>query len=348
MHYQPMSDHLYTSSAYALLFLRGSRLPADQVLADTGLTEAGLQSSDYISSVHMGQILRNIEASEVEPGWSVRIGAQLSVSTHGPLGFAALSAPTLGAALQVMAEFHQVRVSTMSVELQQVGKRLRFAMYDITGDEAYARWVFEVTLKVLESLIETIMGHPVGDQVTISFTHPAPEYIEVFEQAFGAVCEFGASHTAISIPSSWQHIPSPLCDEGNYHSNIAKCREIIAAHDQGHDPVQQVRNILASHFDRARSGELAGSTPPSLEHIADGMHLTTRTLIRRLKSGNSSYRELLELARSECAETLLAQASLNMAEVGERLGYGDPANFGRAFRRWKGVSPAAWRRGMRA
>ena len=339
-----MNDRFFVASAYALLFLRGTRLPAGQVFAGTGLTESELRNTDYTSSIHMAQILRNIEASDVEPGWSVRTGAQLSVSTHGPLCFAALRAPNLGAALQVMAEFHPVRITSMSAELQQVGKRCRFAMYDLTGDELYARWIFELTLKVLQSLVETIMGHPVGDQVLISFTQPAPKYAAVLEEVYGAPCEFGASHTAISIPASWQHIPSPLYDEATYHSNIAKCREIIADQDHDLDPVQQVRNILASHFDRARSGETEGQPPPGLEHIAVHMYLTPRTLIRRLKAGGSSYKQLLERARSDCAQALLMQANLTVADVGERLGYSDPANFGRAFRQWQGVTPAAWRR----
>jgi AraC-like DNA-binding protein len=339
-----MSERLFAASAYALLFLRGTRLPAEQLFEATGLTESALQGSDYTSSTQLAQILRNIEASDVEPGWSVRTGAQLSVSSHGPLGFAALSAPTLGAALQVMAEFHPVRITSMSAELQQVGMRYRFAMYDLTGDELYARWMFEVILKVLLSLVETIMGHPVGDQVLISFAQPAPEYAAILEEAYGAPCEFGASHTAISIPASWQHIPSPLYDEATYRSNIAKCREIIADQDHDRDPVQQVRNILASHFDRARSGETEGQPPPGLEYITAQMYLTPRTLIRRLKAGGSSYKQLLARARSECAQALLMQANLTVADVGERLGYRDPANFGRAFRRWQGVTPAAWRR----
>ena len=339
-----MNDRLFAASAYALLFLRSTRLPAEHVFAGTGLTESELQNTDYTSSTQLARILRNIEASDIEPGWSVRTGAQLSVSTHGPLGFAALSAPTLGAALQVMAEFHPVRITSMTAELQQVGRRYRFAMYDLTGDALYARWMFEVILKVLLALVETIMGHPVGDQVLISFTETAPEYAPVLEAAYGAPCEFGASHTAISTPASWQHIPSPLYDEGTYRSNIAKCREIIADQDHGHDPVQQVRNLLASHFDRACSGETEGQPPPGLEQIAAQLYLTPRTLIRRLKAGGSSYRQLLERGRSECAQALLMQANLTVADVGERLGYRDPANFGRAFRQWQGVTPAAWRR----
>ena len=343
-----MDTRLFTSAAYAQLFLRGSQQTASRLLAGTGLTEAELSALDYINVEQMSALLQNIEDGGVEPGWAARAGDQLSVNTHGPLGFAALSAPTLGEALQVMAEFHAVRITTISAELQPVGNRYRFAMRDLTGDERYACWMFEIVLKVLESLVETIVGYPVGGNVIISFAYPAPDYVDALEEIYGTPCKFGASHTAISIPASWRHIPSPLYDESTYRANIAKCRELIAAQGRSKDPVERVRNILASHFDRARASGSPGEPPPGMEAISAQMHLTPRTLIRRLKRADSSYKSLLEQARNKVAEDLLQQASLTVADVGEKLGYRDPANFGRAFRKWKGVTPAAWRRGLRS
>jgi AraC-like DNA-binding protein len=343
-----MKPGLFTSAAYAELFIRGSRHPPQALLAGSGLSPQDLSRQDYIAAEHMSMLLANIEALGAEPGWAARAGAQLSINTHGPLGFAALSAPTLGAALQVMAEFYPVRLTTITAELEQVGQRYRFAMTDLTGDTRYAYWMFEAVLRVLESLIETIVGHPVGENVAISFAYPAPDYADVLEDIYGTPCEFGTSHTSISIPASWRHIPSPLYDESTYRANIAKCREIIAAQDQGDDPVQRVRNILASHFDLARAGESFDTQPPGLEAIAERMHLTSRTLIRRLKRAGNSYKQLLEEARRDSAEALLQQAGLTVADVGELLGYRDPANFGRAFRKWTGMTPAAWRRGLRS
>ncbi len=339
-----MDEKYFSASAYAILLLRGTGLPVATCLRGTGLTEESLRIADYVSSSKLVQILYNIERSDVEPGWSVKAGAQFNTSTHGPLGFAVLSAPTLGAALQALAEFLAVRINSMTAELQQTGKRYRFSMQDLTGDEYFANWIFEVTLKVVESIIESIMGYPAGDDVHISFVQAAPDHADVLEQFYGVPCEFGASHNAISIPSSWQHMPSPLYDEGTYRSNIAKCREILTQQGRSESPAQQVQDVLASHFDRVRAGEII-APPPGLEHIATSMHMTTRTLIRRLTAGQSSYKQLLQQARCECAEFLLMQAKLTIADVAELLGYQDPANFGRAFRGWKGMTPAAWRRG---
>jgi AraC-like DNA-binding protein len=342
-----MASPLLTSTAYALLFLRASKQPPARLLAGTGLTEEELVSLDYIDYPQMRQIIQNIEAGGAAPGWAVRLGLQLHISTHGPLGFAALSAPTLGEAMSVMAEYYPVRITTLSASLERKTGRLYFCMEDLTGDSWYARHTLEPTLRVIEALVETIVGHPVGEYTRFSFPWPAPDYSDVLEEVYGAPCEFNADTTSISVPASWAHIPSPLYDESGYRSNIAKCRQIVANLAPPTDTVARVQGILASHFDRVRSGEISGEAPPSLEDVAGHLHTTPRTLIRRLKRQDSAYRELLDAARVDCADSLLQQAQLTVAEIGEKLGYSDPANFSRAFRKRTGVTPAAWRRGRR-
>ncbi len=343
-----MEFPLLTSAAYALLYLRSCRQPADRMLMGTGLTEADLLTREYVDYASMAILLRNIDAAQADPAWAAQIGVQLSIGTHGPLGFAALSAPTLGAALQVMAEYHPVRITTLTAQIQSSGRHVVFSMADLTGDELYRRVTSESILRVLEALVETIVGHPVGDYVTIQFPWPEPGYRDALQQVYGARCEFDTEAAALVIPASWAHLPSPLYDEGSYRSNIAKCRQVISRLAPGNNAAEQVRSMLANHFDQIRTGALSGRGAPGLEALAAELHITPRTLIRRLKQQQTSYRALLEAEQLDCADTLLKQAALSVADVADKLGYSDPANFGRAFRNLTGVSPAAWRRGQRA
>ncbi len=209
-----MESQLFIANAYPLLLLRSAPQPAETLLAGTGLTESDLHARDYIGFEQMAVVARNFDAHSEDPAWSARLGSQLNVSTHGPEGFAALSAPTLGAALEVMAELYPVRTTTLTAELQLVENHYRYAMTDLTGDELYARWTMEASIRVMECLIETIVGHPVGSNVIISFASPAPSYAKALEEIYGAPCQFDAACTAISIPASWCHIRSPLYDAG--------------------------------------------------------------------------------------------------------------------------------------
>ena len=339
-----MNPGYFSSAAYFLLYVRTTQLDPALLLEGTGYSSLEeVEALDYVPAESLARLLRNIDEAGIEPGWAARVGEHLHISSHGPLGFAALSAPNLGEALGVMMQYHAVRVTSISAAMIEEDRQLRFVIRDLTGDAQYAQWLAETVLKVLESLIETIMGHPVGEQVKISFTAPAPAYQESLAQTYGSPCEFNATDNGIAIPASWAGVTSPLYNESIYRANLAQCREIIRAQGASSDPVQQVRDLLLEHFDRA----MAESSPPptpTLEWTAEHLHLTPRTLIRRLRAADTSYRALLEEIRRSSAEQMLGLASLTVADVSQRLGYSDPANFGRAFKQWTGLSPAAWRR----
>ena len=72
--------------------------------------------------------------------------------------------------------------------------------------------------------------------------------------------------------------------------------------------------------------------------------MSPRTLIRKLERQGSSYKKVLENVRLELAQELLTQTHFTVAEIAGKLGYLEPANFSRAFKRWTGQTPAAWRR----
>ena len=76
-----MNSGLFTSAAYAELFIRGSTVPAEVLLDGTGLTLEELVRQDYIGAEQMSTLMANIEATDVAPGWAARAGAQLSVNT---------------------------------------------------------------------------------------------------------------------------------------------------------------------------------------------------------------------------------------------------------------------------
>jgi AraC-like DNA-binding protein len=82
--------------------------------------------------------------------------------------------------------------------------------------------------------------------------------------------------------------------------------------------------------------------------IARELAVSARSLQRRLAAEGSSYGELLDDVRREAAERYLHGSRLAAAEVGYLLGFAEPAAFHRAFRRWTGLTPQAFRRGERA
>lgn len=339
-----MSRHFELSAVYTRLMLQSELLPAAELLKDSGLTAESVAALDYIDWQPLATIYRNIASAMQSPAWTARLGSQFNIGAHGALGFAALSAPTLGDALEVMATWYPMRNTAITAEFGLHDGRFVVSIHDLTGDADFARWMSEIILKITESLLEAILGHPVGKNVVVTFAHPPPANSAELVAAYNSAVIFDAKLDSISVPAAWRLLPSPLHDEASYRSNLAKCRETVAARKHRSSTSFIVRSLLSNHFDRVIAGELERRAPPTQEDMAGEIHLTTRTLIRRLQREDTAFKKILEELRREYAQTLLHNARLTVADVGELLGYGEPANFGRAFRRWYGTSPAAWRR----
>lgn len=83
--------------------------------------------------------------------------------------------------------------------------------------------------------------------------------------------------------------------------------------------------------------------PPHIEEIAASCPLKTRTLQRRLAEAGTTYSRIVDEVRFEAARRLLEDRGLSLADIASALGYSDPANFTRAFARWSGTTPRAYR-----
>jgi AraC-like DNA-binding protein len=95
---------------------------------------------------------------------------------------------------------------------------------------------------------------------------------------------------------------------------------------------------------RAELGWILAAGAPDAGRLARRMKLSTRTLQRRLEERGTTFSEEVDAARCDLACELLRDPSLATAEVAYRLGFSDPAAFTRAFKRWEGITPSAYRK----
>jgi AraC-like DNA-binding protein len=125
-------------------------------------------------------------------------------------------------------------------------------------------------------------------------------------------------------------------------------RTVIARHDL-REPLgvaQRFESILrsrAEHLERDQSAEAAvraairdamGADPPTLERVAAALHVSDRTLQRRLSDEGTSFAVLLDAARREFTEVWLREGRLTRIEIAYLLGFSHPSSLSRALRRW--------------
>jgi AraC-like DNA-binding protein len=116
----------------------------------------------------------------------------------------------------------------------------------------------------------------------------------------------------------------------------AQCEEEMRQMEASTSVTERVVRMLES----IRDGRLL-----SLEDVAGQLHVSARTLRRQLAAEGARFQLLQETVRHQRAlDCLRRHSPLSIDDIAEHLGYSDPSNFGRAFRKWEGISPSAWRR----
>ena len=322
-------------AAYFLLIQReyGTTPARRKALSEgTGVREGALTEPG--AEITLGQLRRQIQNANrlLEPGWELPMASQLHASAHGAVGFAAVSAPTLRQSFEVIARFGHVRAPFHRVRVSAEKQEHRFVFEERAGLAA-EEWRVLLNLVALsaQGFVESVLGRPMKE-ARFELPYPAPEYAARYGEHFHAPVRFGCREAAIVIPSAWLALECPLADPVMYEASLRSLETGDRRLEGRSFTVARVEQLIASR------GERLG-----VEKAARLLHVSRRTLVRRLRHGGTSYRSLLEAHQKKRAEVLLRDPELSVAEVAYELGYEDPANFGRACRRWFGVSPGKWR-----
>jgi len=302
-----------------------------ELLAGTGVDRVA-PGGEITLGQHL-RLVRNLHAQQ-EPGWALRMGRRLVPSTHGPLSFAAVGAPTLAQGMAALERFAHVRAPCFRLHSRKNGDRflLRVEEHAALTDEERIP-LLEMLLSGVQGLVEVVLGRAMHE-ATLWFSHAPPAYAAKYADYFHGRIRFGAAETALEIPSRWLAHNCPTADPMMFESSLRQLETLARRLESGDHIAARVEQLLAT----------SGKAVPSLAEAATRLHVSQRTLIRRLAREGTSYRGLVDAHRREHARSLLLDPHLDVAEVCYQLGYGDLANFGRACRRWFGMPPRSYRR----
>jgi AraC-like DNA-binding protein len=173
--------------------------------------------------------------------------------------------------------------------------------------------------------------------VEAAFAHepPAPPVAREYERVFGAPVRFSADHDGIRFDRAFLDAPMRNRDDRLNRALEDLARVQLEARGGSDRTSDRVRVQLL---------RLPPDTRIELEPLAQRLSMSARTLQRRLADEGVSLRQIVDDVRFERARAYLAMGGLSVAEVGFLLGFAEPAAFSRAFVRWAGKTPQAYRR----
>lgn len=306
-----------------------------ELLDAAGLTEEEIQDPDMrVPVVRFVALWKRLLEIRPDRDLGTRFGSAMGVRDLGLVGYLMMHSSDLRSAFGRLARFSHILGETNRAELDLEpadGKGLFSWEPDarLRGIPQTADWLLSTLLNVAEELCGVAIA-PVEVHVPYAKPHPLPTY----HPGMQGRMKWGRERPALLLSNRTLSRPVVTADLGlgGYLERYAE--SVLASLASESRFSRQVREAIWAEL---KSGH------PTLERVADDLHVSPRTLQRRLSEEGTSFSDLLEELRRSLATLLLNRNDLAIHEVAFLLGYSEPSAFYRAFRRWQQTSPQAFR-----
>jgi AraC-like DNA-binding protein len=262
----------------------------------------------------------------------LHVGETIRPGHYGVLGYVAMNCGTLGEALSRLNRYQALVLDIGPMQIQAGSDEV--ALSWSPDSERPFRQLAEFNLAGLVTFARWISGRAAVPR-RIEFNYPAPADLSEHRRIFDCTLVFDCPHYAIVLPQDWLRQPLVQPDAQMRELMLRLADRQMMGLARGTDALAKARALIAR---RLSEGELA------LEQVAAGLGMSARTLQRKLKEAGLGYTQLVDNVRRELAEQYLSDASLDLNDLAFLLGFSEQSAFQRAFKRWKGESPGAWRR----
>jgi AraC-like DNA-binding protein len=303
-----------------------------RALARAQITPAQLRTAGGRITARQMELLSDAAMQELDDealGWFSR---RLPWGSYGLLCRASLTSPDLGLALRRWCRHHRLLTDEVLLRLEVAGPVATLALEE-------RRRLGPLREFCLVSLLRYVHGYgcwAVDSRIPLrqaSFPFPPPPHRDVYPLMFPGPVAFGAPRAALVFDAQYLRLPLRR-DERALQLMLQRALP-LTVRQYRHDRllVQRVRQLLRSHAVELRRAE----------DLALRLHLSVRSLHRRLAEEGSSLQALKDEVRRDLAVELLCRSQRPVKQVAAEAGFQSEKSFARAFRQWTGRSPAGYR-----
>ena len=310
---------------------------ASQVLRRAGLSQGFIdQPRVLLNTEELFALWRAVGEVSANPAIGLLLGTETKTERFHPVGLAALSTENFRAAIEQMARYKQLTCPEEILQEkddEEWGIQFRWLLADEVEPPVLIECCFAWVL--------SIARHGTGTRLSplrVEFVQPR-SHVKTIERYFGCPVVCGASRNAIVFLAADAQRPFVTRNAELLGMLAPQFEEELKQENGDENFVERVRVAIQQQLTGRR---------PTIEDIADALHISSRTLQRRLQDAGSSFQRVLEEARHQLARHYLNNSVLELNEAAYLLGYEDSSSFVRAFRTWEGVPPARWREKQRA
>lgn len=268
-----------------------------------------------------------------DDAFGLHVGETSTPELFDVLGYVIINSPTLGEALNRLVRYHTIWTDGALFRLRVEGPRACLTYEYVEGEGGERRHDSEMTFSIAVSFARRVTGVDWAP-LEVSFRHPQPPGTDEHRRIFRAPVRFNRPSNELVMDSSLLGLPLTKADPGLCDILDRQAQELLAKVPHQDSLARQVRGLLAEAL---KAGD------PRLETLSQRLGLSARTLQRRLREEGTSHQDLLDEVRRELSRRYLQEPELAICEVAYLLGFSEPSAFHRAFRRWTGLTPKAFR-----
>jgi len=282
-------------------------------------------------SVH--EILETAVTMSGDPLLALRIGEDIDLAAYGTYGFALMSCANIGASLEFFLRYGQTFLDSSSWLRIGHDDGLILRLEQTAGTNYQQMLVTESVFSNFRGMSEILVGQS-AEGVRVYFNYPRPAHFDAYQERLSVPLEFDQEHTQIFLPNRWL---SQSIRTGNPTTNVLftqQCEEILQGMKEVKETTTAVRRLLIHS-----AGEFL-----NIKETSDQLHITERTLRRRLAAEGSDFRTIFDNVRNTLSKNYLSNTSLSVVDIAYLLDYGESTNFHRAFQRWNAMTPNEYRK----
>lgn len=311
----------------------------DRLLADAELNPRELQDGDnridltYLMRLGYGAIRQT-----GRPDIGLILGRQTGITRFGHAGLAAMTAPTLGDALEIITRYEPLhgRCYRGSSQLIRNGQQTQLEFYSIAPYNDYTYFVVDAVLGGWYQIIQWMTGRTdLVAHALIEFS--TPSYYQAYDATFPCGVRFHQEINGLVLKPGALATPLLHSNPALHASLLRTCDELLTQVAMADSYRNKVLKVL---------GTMLHGKTPSIEEVAQQLCIPPWTLRRKLKDEDTAYQNLVDEMRKDVALSYMKNTDLSFGEIAYLLGFSTPGAFQRAFKRWAGTTPGEYRKSL--
>ncbi|MFT4173371.1 MAG: AraC family transcriptional regulator ligand-binding domain-containing protein [Rhodocyclaceae bacterium] len=262
------------------------------------------------------------------------LGQHANLGSRGILALGCMTSATLGDALNLAMAHPSEAGHLLDVSAHHAGHCMTTTLGPMFGNFDLLPFLSEKMFAGMVRLMRLVTERRCAP-ISVEFAHGTAQEIGRYEDFFGCRVRFGGSGYRLVMNMAWLETPLPSRCAASHQ---LAC-EILLREQQKSAPTHSLEHAILRIFRRALAN------PPVVEEVARMLHMSERTLRRRLSEAGLSFQGLLDECRASFVLEHLPPRQESLTALAAQLGFTDLHSFRRAFQRWTGTKLSTyWRR----